>query len=115
MTEQVLEQRAALQEVAAGRTVCDALAVAADSWPDRPAYSDRDGGPGSSWQTISWARTRQLSRELAAGLVALGLQPGERVALMLPNRVEHVLADQAALHAGGVPVTFYPTDRKSVV
>ena len=41
--------------------------------------------------------------------VALGLQPGERVALMLPNRVEHVLADLGALHAGGVPVTFYPT------
>jgi long-chain acyl-CoA synthetase len=109
VTEQVLEQRAALQEAAAGRTVCDALAAAADSWPDRPAYSDRDGGPGSGWQTITWARTRQLSLELAAGLVALGLQPGERVALMLPNRVEHVLADQAALHAGGIPVTFYPT------
>ncbi len=109
MTEQVLEQRAELQEVAAGRTVCDALAVAAASWPDWPAYSDRDGGPGSGWQTITWARTRELSLELAAGLVALGLQPGERVALMLPNRAEHVLADQAALHAGGIPVTFYPT------
>jgi long-chain acyl-CoA synthetase len=31
------------------------------------------------------------------------------VALMLPNRAEHVLADQAAVHAGGVPVTFYAT------
>ena len=28
---------------------------------------------------------------------------------MLPNRVEHVLADLGALHAGGVPVTFYAT------
>ena len=28
---------------------------------------------------------------------------------MLPNRLEHVLADQAVLHAGGVPVTFYAT------
>ncbi len=28
---------------------------------------------------------------------------------MLPNRVEHVLADLATVHAGGVPVTFYPT------
>ena len=28
---------------------------------------------------------------------------------MLPNRIEHVLADQAVLHAGGVPVTFYAT------
>src|SRR5262249_45546342 len=46
---------------------------------------------------------------LAAGLVRLGLAPGDRVALMLPNRMEHVLADQAVLHAGGVPVTFYAT------
>ena len=28
---------------------------------------------------------------------------------MLPNRVEHVLADLGVLHAGGVPVTFYAT------
>ena len=28
---------------------------------------------------------------------------------MLPNRTEHWLADQAAVHAGGVPVTFYAT------
>src|SRR5258707_14037380 len=28
---------------------------------------------------------------------------------MLPNRMEHVLGDQAVLHAGGVPVTFYAT------
>ena len=28
---------------------------------------------------------------------------------MLPNRIEHVLADQAVVHAGGVPVTFYAT------
>ncbi|HEU5418117.1 MAG TPA: AMP-dependent synthetase/ligase [Streptosporangiaceae bacterium] len=109
MTEQVLEQRAALEEAAAGKTICDALAAAADSWPELPAYSDRDGGPGSGWQTITWARTRELARELAAGFVELGLQPGDRVALMLPNRVEHVLADQAALQAGAVPVTFYPT------
>ncbi len=28
---------------------------------------------------------------------------------MLPNRLEHVLADLGVLHAGGVPVTFYAT------
>jgi long-chain acyl-CoA synthetase len=106
VTEQVLERRAAMERVAGGRTVCDALQAAAGSWGERPAYSDRDGGP---WETITWARTRELVLELAAGFLALGLEPGERVALMLPNRVEHVLADQGVLHAGGVPVTFYPT------
>jgi long-chain acyl-CoA synthetase len=32
----------------------------------------------------------------------VGLAPGERVALMLPNRSEHVLADLGAVHAGGL-------------
>ncbi len=107
MTSDVLEQRAAIEKVAAGRTVCDILAAAAESWGDRPAYSDRDdGGP---WQTITWQQTRELGLQVAAGFAALGLQPGERVALMLPNRVEHVLADYGVMHAGGVPVTFYAT------
>jgi long-chain acyl-CoA synthetase len=107
------EQRAALWRQIRGDTVPAVLTVAARDWPDRPAYADRgSAGPGwtgRDWATITWAQTRERTLELAAGLVALGLAPGERVALMLPNRVEHVLADLATVHAGGVPVTFYPT------
>ena len=106
MTDQILAQRAAMMRQCAGRTVCDQLLTTAQRWGDLPAYTDKDGGP---WQTITWQQTRQHALELAAGFAALGLQPGERVALMLPNRVEHVLADLGALHAGGVPVTFYAT------
>ena len=47
--------------------------------------------------------------EVAAGFAALGLAPGERVALMLPNRSEHVLADLGSVHAGGLGVTLYAT------
>jgi long-chain acyl-CoA synthetase len=104
--ESVLDERAAMERESAGRTVCSELAAAASQWGDRPAYSDRDGGP---WQTLTWAQTREQVLQIAAGLAALGLQPGERVALMLPNRVEHVLADLGALHAGGTGVTLYPT------
>ena len=106
MTNDVLEQRAAMEREVAGRTLCDALLATAESHADLPAYSDRDGGP---WQAISWRQTREQVLQLAAGFIALGLQPGEKVALMLPNRVEHVLADLGAVHAGGVPVTFYAT------
>ncbi len=107
MTSEVLQQRAELEDAINGKTICDHLMETVRKWGDLPAFSDRDGdGP---WQTISWAQARQQVLELAAGLAALGLQPGERVALMLPNRVEHVLADLAAVHAGGVPVTFYAT------
>jgi long-subunit acyl-CoA synthetase (AMP-forming) len=106
VTDEVLRQRAALEQAAAGRTLCDLLVTTVNSWGDLPAYSDRDGGP---WQTITWRQTREQALALAAGFIALGLRPGERVALMLPNRVEHVLADFGAVHAGGVPVTFYAT------
>jgi long-subunit acyl-CoA synthetase (AMP-forming) len=106
VTNDVLQQRAELESAISGKTLCDLLAETAGKWGDEPAYSDRNGGP---WQTITWAQVRQQALELAAGFAALGLAPGERVALMLPNRVEHVLADFGALHAGGVPVTFYAT------
>jgi long-chain acyl-CoA synthetase len=95
-----------MAKAAEGRTLCDQLLATADAYGELPAYSDRDGGP---WQTITWRQAREQALALAAGFAALGLQPGERVALMLPNRVEHVLADLGAVHAGGVPVTFYAT------
>ena len=72
----------------------------------QPALADR-GRDG--WQTLTWGQVGQQALELAAGFIALGLAPGDRVALMLPNRSEHVLADLGAVHAGGVPVTFYAT------
>ena len=110
MTTEILEQRAEMEQAAGGqegRTLCDELAATVERWGGEPALSDRDDdGP---WQTITWAQARQLALELAAGLIELGLQPGERVALMLPNRAEHVLADLAVMHAGGVPVTVYAT------
>ncbi len=106
MTSEVLRQRAELAETIQGQTVCDALRRTAADLAAEPALSDR---AGDGWQTLTWAQTRQQALELAAGFIALGLSPGERVALMLPNRAAHVLADLGAVHAGGVPVTFYAT------
>jgi long-chain acyl-CoA synthetase len=55
---------------------------------------------------------RELQREvdsLAYGLIALGIQPGERVALLSENRPGWVLADQAILATGALTVPIYPT------
>jgi long-chain acyl-CoA synthetase len=110
VTAEILQQRAEVERAAggeAGETIPAHLAATAERWGGEPAFSDRDGdGP---WQTITWEQTRQQALEIAAALIGLGLRPGERVALMLPNRVEHVLADLGVMHAGGVPVTFYAT------
>jgi long-chain acyl-CoA synthetase len=103
----VIEQRAQIEARTAGLTLCGLLEQTANEYGDLPAYSDRDDD--APWQTLTWRQFRDQALRLAAGFVRLGLKPGERVALMLPNRMEHVLADQAVLHAGGVPVTFYAT------
>jgi long-chain acyl-CoA synthetase len=110
VTEEILEQRAQMEHAAGtdeGQTLCDQLAATVRRSGGEPAYSDREGG--GPWQTFSWAQARQLALELAAGFIGLGLRAGERVALMLPNRTEHVLADLGVMHAGGVPVTVYAT------
>ncbi len=106
MTTEVLRQRAEIEESIRGRTICDQLRLTAEQSADQPALSD---GSQGGWQTITWAQARQQVLELAAGFAALGLAPGERVAIMMPNRAEHVLADLGAVHAGGIPVTFYAT------
>ena len=108
MASEILRERAEMEQGIAGRTLCDQLRDVAERSGQMPAYSDRDA-PGTEWQTLTWAQTRQRALELAAGLIELGLQPGERVALLMPNRAEHVLADLAAVHARAVPVTFYAT------
>ncbi len=116
MTTEVLRERAAIEESIRGGTVCDQLRRTAEQFPDYPALSQAfaepasgGGGTLAGGQTLTWAQARQQALELAAGFIALGLAPGERVAIMMPNRAEHVLADSGAVHAGGVPVTFYAT------
>jgi len=98
--------------VTAGRTLCDELRRVAETSGDAWAYSDEavtGAGAGDGWRSLTWSQARQRVLEVAAGFAAVGLAPGERVALMLPNRSEHVLADLGAVHAGGLGVTLYAT------
>ncbi|MFI7453348.1 AMP-dependent synthetase/ligase [Nonomuraea sp. NPDC049714] len=103
----VLGVRAEIERRIAGRTVCEQLRQVAESHPDAPAYSDPVEGGG--WDTLTYAEARGRVLEIAAGLAALGLEPGESVAMMMVNRSEHVLADLGAVHAGGLGCTVYST------
>ena len=114
MSSDIARQRAEIEGVTAGLTLCDELRQVAETTGDGYAYSDEavtgaDTGAGGGWQSLTWSQARQRVLEVAAGFAALGLAPGERVALMLPNRSEHVLADLGAVHAGGLGVTLYAT------
>ncbi|MFB4292208.1 long-chain fatty acid--CoA ligase [Nonomuraea sp. ATR24] len=106
---EVFEVRAEIERLIAGRTVCEQLRQVAESHPDAPAYSDPVEGPAGGWATLTYAEARGRVLEIAAAFAALGLEPGDSVALMMVNRSEHVLADLGAVHAGGVGCTVYST------
>ncbi len=108
MSSDIVRRRAEIEGVTAGRTLCDELRHVAETFGDADGYSD-EAGTDDGWRSLTWWQVRQRVLEVAAGFAALGLSPGERVALMLPNRSEHVLADLGAVHAGGLGVTLYAT------
>ncbi|CUW40740.1 Putative long-chain-fatty-acid--CoA ligase [Magnetospirillum sp. XM-1] len=62
------------------------------------------------WQALSWAETAERVLALAAGLRALGLEPGDRVMLVAENRPEWAVADLAIMAAGGISVPAYTTN-----
>src|SRR5437016_2818082 len=72
----------------------------------RPAQSFKHG---AEWKTITWREVGDLVRELALGLIALGRQKGDRVALLSTSRAEWVQADFAIFTAGCVTVPVYPS------
>ncbi|MBI3899466.1 MAG: long-chain fatty acid--CoA ligase [Gammaproteobacteria bacterium] len=76
--------------------------------PDLPAYRQFDG---KSWRDWTWAEVAQEVGRWQAALRAEGLQPGDRVALCLHNRIEWVLFDQAAIGLRLVTVPLYFDDR----
>jgi long-chain acyl-CoA synthetase len=62
------------------------------------------------WRAWSWAKTAEAVREIAGGLMSLGLKPGETVSILSNTVIEWVLTDLAVLSCGGVSNGIYPTD-----
>ncbi|RMG49014.1 MAG: long-chain fatty acid--CoA ligase [Acidobacteria bacterium] len=61
------------------------------------------------WQEVSSAEFGERVRRASQGLVSLGVQPGDRVAILSENRLEWAIADMAVLGAAAVDVPIYPT------
>jgi long-chain acyl-CoA synthetase len=64
---------------------------------------------GDGWATTTFAEVRTAALEIAAGLIGLGVRPGDRVAIIGDTRPEWTLADCGALCAGAVVVPVYQT------
>jgi long-chain acyl-CoA synthetase len=74
--------------------------------PDRTAYLY---AKGDAWVQVTWREARDLAYRLAAGLIRLGIEPEQRVAIASGTRFEWALADLAVMCAGGATTTIYPT------
>ena len=74
--------------------------------PDRVVAMERDGDRVVDW---SARRTAERVRAVAKGLVAGGVEPGDRVALMSHTRLDWMIADLAIMSAGAVTVPVYET------
>ena len=64
---------------------------------------------GGVWKSISAADFGFTVKALSLGLNGLGVQPGDRVAILSENRPEWAMADYAILCAGAWSVPIYPT------
>jgi long-chain acyl-CoA synthetase len=80
--------------------------------PNREAFRYLVGG---AWRSMSWAQTKVRVFNIAAGLVGLGVQPQQRVAIAATTRIEWILADLGVLCAGAATTTVYPTTAREDV
>ncbi|MFJ2433820.1 AMP-dependent synthetase/ligase [Streptomyces anulatus] len=81
--------------------------------PDGEAYrypvpSASGSGP-DDWKSLSWGQASERVYAIAAGLIALGVRPEERVALSSATRVEWILIDLGVMCAGAATTTIYPS------
>ena len=72
----------------------------------REAFRYLDAG---RWVSLSWDETKAAVDEIAAGLLSLGVQTEDRVAIASGTRIEWILADLGIMCAGGATTTVYPT------
>lgn len=62
------------------------------------------------WRSVTWSENAAKCKQIAKSLLALGVQKGERVAVLSATRLEWVQCDLGVMNAGGVTVGVYPTN-----
>jgi long-chain acyl-CoA synthetase len=75
--------------------------------PDRVALREKDLG---IWRNVTWSRYWDEVQNVAHGLLALGVEPGDRVAIHSENRPEWVYSDLATVAIRAMTMGLYPTN-----
>jgi long-chain acyl-CoA synthetase len=87
-------------------TIASRLFAQARALADNPAYYVRSD---SGWEPTNWRNFAAQVRVAARALVALGLQPGQKTAILGFNRPEWVIFNLGSLAAGAAPAGIYTT------
>ena len=93
------------------RTLVEALRWHVDRHPEREHVRLLDEVGAA--QTLTYGGLLEAAERIAAGLSARDVEPGTRVAIMLPTQLEYLQAFFAVLLVGAIPVPIYPPARLS--
>ena len=89
------------------KTIADLLALAAQKHADKVAVREKVDG---EWHDLTYAEVGEIVREIALGLIDLGIEAGERVSHPLQHAPRVELRDFAITSTGAVVVPIYPTN-----
>ncbi len=95
------------EQAAAARTIADMVPTAVAEFGDRVAVRHKQDG---AWRDVTYAQLGEIVEEIALGLVDLGVEPGERVCILVSTRPEWSYVDMAITATGAVVVPIYPTN-----
>ena len=87
-------------------TLCDLFYRSVETFRKSEHLKQKRGG---EWRSVSSEEFRRAVEELSLGLGGLGIERGDRVALLSENRPEWAYADMATLCLGAIDVPIYPT------
>jgi len=97
-----------MTETTASKTIADLLPLAAEKYGSVTAVKYKDAG--GSWVTTSFTEVGELVKGLSLGLIALGIEAGDKVSILANTRPEWTYCDFAALTAGATVVPIYQTN-----
>ncbi len=98
------------RDICLAETIPDMFQRRVAATPDAIAYREFFDG---QWQDISWCHVAEKVATRRMALTRAGLQRGERVGIFLPNGVDWVVTDLAAMSEGLVTVPVYTRDSAS--
>ncbi len=83
------------------KTIIDLLENSAQKYADNPYLLEKKT---DRYEAITYKETREQAYKVAAGLLALGIKKGDRIALLSESRTDWVISELGILHTGAISV-----------